>query len=318
MTQAISGPRPSGGLERQKENMFFPAGVRGGDCHGSNTGFLLHFFLAMAANTLKTYLTRDGIRLDVLGVVPENPRACLIVWPCMGGAVQMYRVPVEQFTAQDCACILYNPGGHGRSEGEMEIQAALRDLDDIIQTAVPSATPLVIVGHSAGANACLQFGARYRPPKQYVLIAPVLDSRESLVSMYQRKTIAEFIDVLCANAYDDTLVRRVLADEQWLAADVWESQGYRQLLDDVPARIHIGTFLENLFLPGHNAFAKLGMFAGRTRIYMAAEDTWYPAATTRGLARTYGIPIATLAEAQNHFFTGGWERVWAEVLRLIL
>ena len=256
--------------------------------------------------------------MEVLGAVPENPKACLIVWPCMGGAVQMYRTPVESFTAQGLACILYNPRGHGRSEGEMEIQAMTSDLNEIIQTCVPRATPLVIVGHSAGANACLQFGARYRPPEKFVLIAPVLDSRESLFSMYQRNTIAEFIDILCAYTQDDTLVRRVLADAQWLDADVWKSRDYKHLLDNIPARMHVGTFLENLFLPGHNAFAELARFAGRTRIFTAAKDTWYPAATTGGLARKYGIPLETIAQAQNHFFTGGWERVWKEVLHSIL
>ena len=256
--------------------------------------------------------------MEVLGAVPENPKACLVVWPCMGGAVQMYRMPVENFTDQGLACILYNPRGHGRSEGEMEIHAMTSDLNEIIQTCVPQATPLVIVGHSAGANACLQFGARYRPPEKFVLIAPVLDSRESLFSMYRRNTITEFIDILCAYTRDDTLVRRVLADEQWLDADFWKSQDLRCLLDDVPARMHVGSFLENLFLPGHNAFEELERFAGRTRIFMAAEDTWYPAAAVRCLAGKHGIPLETVAEAQNHFFTGGWERVWTEVLHFIL
>ena len=271
----------------------------------------------MTVKTLQTFLTKNGVRLEVLGAVPEHARACLVVWPCMGGAVQMYRVPVEKFAAFGCACILYNPRGHGRSEGQMEMQAALSDLDEIIQAYVSLATPLVMVGHSAGANACLKFGARYRPPKQFVLIAPVLDSRESLFSMYQRKTITEFIDILCAQTHDDTLVRRVLADEKWLEADVWKSHGYRHMLDDVPARLRVGTFLENLFLPGHNAFEELERFAGCTHILMAEEDTWYPAATIRGLARTYGIPIEILTEAQDHFFNGAWERVWADVQHFI-
>ena len=267
--------------------------------------------------TFRTFLTGDGVQLEVLGAVPENPGACLIVWPCMGGAVQMYRVPVEKFTARGCACILYNPRGHGRSEGQMEIGTALSDLDEIIRGNVGTETPLFITAHSAGANAALQFGARIRPPEKFMLVAPVLDSRESLFSMYQRNTICEFIDILCANTDDGTVVRKVLADEQWLDAGVWESQGYRQLLDDVPARLKVGTFLERLFLPGHNAFEELAMFARRTRILTAQEDTWYPAATIGGLGLWHGISVETIAEAQNHFFTGGWERVWTEVLRLM-
>lgn len=271
----------------------------------------------MTAHTTRTFLAGDGVRLEILGVIPENPKACLILWPCMGGAFQMYRMPVEEFTAHGCACILYNPRGHGHSEGDMEIQAALGDLDEIIRTHLSSSTPLVIVGHSAGANACLQFGARHRPPKQFVLVAPVLDSRESLFSMYERKTISEFVDIICAYAHNDTLLRKVLADENWLEADVWKSNDYRRMLDDLPARIHLGTFLENLFLPGHNAFRELEAFAARTRIFTAEEDTWYPAATTRRLAREYGIPLETTAGAHNHFFNGAWGRVWGDVLRLV-
>jgi pimeloyl-ACP methyl ester carboxylesterase len=271
----------------------------------------------MTVETFKTFLTGDGVQLEVLGTVPENPPACLIVWPCMGGAVQMYRVPVAKFISLGCACILYNPRGHGRSEGQMEIETALSDLDEIIRKYIPSGTPLTMVAHSAGANASLQFGARCRPLEKFVLVAPVLDSRESLFSMYQRNTISEFTDILCANTEDGTLVRKVLADETWLDAEVWNSRNYRRLLDEVPARILVGTFLEKLFLPGHNAFEELGMFARQTRIFTAPEDTWYPAATTGGLALWHGIPIETITEAQNHFFTGGWERVWTEVLRLI-
>ncbi len=272
----------------------------------------------MTVETFKTFLTGGGVQLEVLGAVPENAGACLIVWPCMGGAVQMYRVPVEKFTAGRCACILYNPRGHGRSGGQMEIETALSDLEEILQKHVSPEIPLVMVAHSAGANAGLQFGARVRPPEKFVLVAPVLDSRESLFSMYQRNTISEFIDILCANTEDGTLVRKVLADERWLDSEVWESQGLRQLLDDVPARLKVGTFLEKLFLPGHNAFEELAMLARRTRILVAPDDTWYPAATTGGLALWHSIPIETIAEAQNHFFTGAWEHVWADVLRMVI
>ncbi|HOO34526.1 MAG TPA: alpha/beta fold hydrolase [Smithella sp.] len=272
----------------------------------------------MVVKTIRKFMTKDGVRLDISGAVPENARTCLIVWPCMGGAVQMYRVPVEKFTDQGCACILYNPRGHGRSEGELEIQTALNDLDEILQENVPSAIPLVIVGHSAGANASLQFGVRCLPPKQFVLIAPVLDSRESLFYMYQRKTIDEFVSILCAYVQDDTLVRKVLVDDKWLDADLWKARHYTHLLDHVHARMRIGTFLERLFIPGHNAFAQLERFSAQTRIFMAGEDTWYPAATTRRLADKYGIPVETLPEAQNHFFTGAWDSMWTKILNLIL
>lgn len=173
----------------------------------------------MAAYRSKNFKLENGMELDALINIPEKPRYCVVVWPCMGGAVQMYKMPVERFVEFGAACILYNPRGHGKSAGEMDIPNALADLKIILDRFIPAELPLLLIGHSAGANAVLQFGTRYRAPRSYLLVAPVLDSRESLFFMYRKKTIREFIDILCALADDDSVVRAVLADEQWLMED---------------------------------------------------------------------------------------------------
>lgn len=263
------------------------------------------------------FLTNDGTRLEVFCSVPEKAKACLVVWPCMGGVVQMYKAPVDALMAQGCACVLYNPRGHGTSGKSLEIQASLNDLEEILQRCIPDGLPLVMLGHSAGANACLQYAAKYRCPEQLVLVAPVLDSRESLFSMYRGGTINEFIDVLCTYTKDETLIRQVLANDEWLVVEEWKAKGFRQLLDAVPSRVNIGQFLEKLFIPGHNVFSELGRFSDRTRILMAMQDTWYPAETVKKLARKHGIPIETMPEAKHHFFQGAWERVWTQMLDTI-
>lgn len=38
--------------------------------------------------------------LEFLGAVAGNVSACVVVWPCIGGAVRMHRVPVESVTAR--------------------------------------------------------------------------------------------------------------------------------------------------------------------------------------------------------------------------
>lgn len=265
----------------------------------------------------KSFRSRGGFELEVLTEIPENPRFCAILWPCMGGAVQMYRLPVDRFIAEECACIQYNPGGHGRSGGNMEIHNALADLDEILSTCISSNIPLIMIGHSAGANAVLQFGMRFRQPRYYVLAAPVLDSRESLFYMYRLGTIREFIDILCSYAKDDALIREVLSDDRWLSADRWNHKLYKELFDRVPARILIGTFLENLFIPGHNAFQELAAAGNRCSILLAPNDTWYPIETTKRLCVTNNIDAHTVVEAANHFFTGGWDRVWDTAIKLI-
>lgn len=272
--------------------------------------------LKMAACRSKIFPLDNGLELDVRVDIPEKPRFCVVVWPCMGGAAQMYKMPVERFVKSGSACILYNPRGHGKSAGEMEIPNALADLKIILDRFIPPEIPLLLVGHSAGANAVLQFGARFRAPRSYLLVAPVLDSRESLFFMYRKHTIREFIDILCALADDDSVVRAVLADEQWLVEDRWRKEGYREILDGVWSRARIGTFLERLFIPGHNAFAELAENSNRCLILTAKEDSWYPAETISRLAAAHNIRMKNIAEAQNHFFAGGWDRVWDEAMNL--
>ena len=250
--------------------------------------------------------------------MPERPRACVVVWPCMGGAVQMYRMPVERFTAAGCACVLYNPRGHGRSAGAMEIPESLADLEEILVSCIPADIPLIIVGHSAGANAVLQFGATFRLPQFNILVAPVLDSRESLFFMYRKNKIREFIDILCAYITgNDAVVRAVLSNEQWLSPDKWHQMGYRDLLDHVPARTPIGSFLENLFIPGHNAFQELAASGRRCLIMMAKEDSWYPVETIQRLAIDHNLQLQRVEEASNHFFAGGWDRVWDTTMQML-
>jgi pimeloyl-ACP methyl ester carboxylesterase len=263
------------------------------------------------------FQSHSGFKLDVKISVPENPASALAVWPCMGGAVQMYRLPVDRFNSIGCACIQYNPRGHGRSDGEMAIEESFTDLDDILSENIPSGIPLIMVCHSAGANAALQFGKLYRAPRAYLMVAPVLDSRESLFYMYQRNTIREFIDILSSFSEDDSVIRKVLSDDKWLSADIWKKNNYRDILNRIHSRMQIGTFLENLFIPGHNAFRELAYFKDCSSILIARDDTWYPADTIRKLANENNIDVCTVEEAENHFFAGGWDRVWDEAFKIV-
>jgi alpha/beta superfamily hydrolase len=81
--------------------------------------------------------------------------------------------------------------------------------------------------------------------------------------------------------------------------------------------MRIGAFLENLFIPGHNAFQELAFFSSRCSILLASEDTWYPADTVKNLAVTNNIDVHTVEEAANHFFAGGWDRVWDMAVNIL-
>ena len=266
-------------------------------------------------STLTNTITlKDGLRLDTILSIPDNQRACLVAAPCMGGSVHMYRPPLERINEAGCGCILYNPRGHGASEGEMVIDDALGDLDDIITRFVPADVPLIMVGHSAGANMLLHFGARYRRPSRFILVAPVLDSRESLFYMYRSGTIGEFLDILASYTDDSDTMRAMLATDAWLDAETWHKRGMRAILDVLPSRMRIGSFLENLFIPGYTAYDHFAEFSPITSVLLSRADTWYPLETTVRLAETRGAKFMYLEEARNHFFAGGWNAVWEHTI----
>ena len=229
----------------------------------------------------------------------------------------MYRFPSEDFNARGYSVVLFNPRGHGDSGGQMSIQNAVKDLDYFLAHKGLAGTQLVGIGHSAGANALLQYTSFNANLTRFFLVAPVLDSRMSLEYLYEYGNIGEFNSILAMRAGTSDVIHEHLGDKRWMDRAYWEKNKLRQYMDEKSGKILIGTFLENLFIPGHNAYSFLKEKAAVTDVILAAEDHWYPLEETRRLAREYGFTLTEISQARDHFFTRAWTHVWAFILEKI-
>ena len=222
----------------------------------------------------------------------------------------MYRCPVERFTSAGCSVILFNPRGHGASEGQFVPELATRDLDEFLSRYKTDSSPLCILGHSAGANAVLQFATAYGRGDHFLLVSPVLDSIESLRYMYRIGTIMEFNGIAAALTSDKKFTLSVLENEEWMEPEKWKKEEYRKRLNIISGNFHVGSFLEILFIKGYNAFDDLMYHGEKSTILLPRQDNWYPSETVRSLADRGNIRLQILQEAGDHFFTGTWGVVW--------
>ncbi len=260
------------------------------------------------------FLSFDGTKIEADVLAANKPRAGVLFWPCMGGSFQMYRFPREEFLRRGISVVLFNPRGHGASGGQMEISLALRDVDHLLAKNGLTGLPFVGIGHSAGANALLQYAADKESFLRFFLVAPVLDSRRSLEYLYAEGNIREFNDILALRAGKTDVISEHLNDSRWMDGDYWREMNLRRYMDGKSGELQIGSFLENLFIPGHNAFNLLQKEASRTDILLAVEDHWYPLEETRAKAREYGISLREISQARDHFFTRAWPPVWEYII----
>jgi len=263
---------------------------------------------------ISSFKTSDGMSVEVFASFVANPRATIVVWPCMGGSVLMYRCPVERFTSGGCSVILFNPRGHGASGGQFVPELAARDLHEFLSRYKTDLSPLYIIGHSAGANAALQFATGYERGDRFLLVSPVLDSIESLRYMYRIKTIAEFNMLIGAITRDRDFTLSVLENEEWMEPETWRKKDYLKRLNDISGDFHVGSFLEILFIDGYNAFDDLILHGEKSTVLLPRQDNWYPFETVKALTDRGNVRLQILQEAGDHFFTGAWGAVWDWVL----
>ena len=262
-----------------------------------------------------SFLAADGTALDILVHAPENPRGCFLIYPCIGGTTRAYTVPYDVLCAAGYAVIEYHPRSHGRSQGQMSMEAALHDLYHFLGVSRFLDLPLVILAHSAGANAVLQLNKSFLNITAMHLVQPVLDFRESMEFMYRYGTQEEFITAISKWVIDPNALRQFVANANWLDGSTWHNDSYRSRLDAIstPA-FNLGHFLENFYIPGFNTYDALEARSSIIQIYLSRKDTWYPIETTERLARQNSIPIHFIEPAHDHYFTGNWNYVWDLVL----
>jgi len=261
-------------------------------------------------NSRNNYISFDSTEIEIMYAKASSQTGCLVIWPCTGGAYQMYHLPVEKFLHHGISVIQFNPRGHGGSAGQMDYGKSIKDLLLFLKEHHDDTIPLTFMGHSGGAGALLAAGSIYGKADKYILVSPVLDSRESLEYMYRLGTIMEFNNLLAEYASDRESVLKILENPQWMDTDLWQSKGYRSYLDGLSGDMLIGTFLEHLFINGFNAYDDLINFSDRTRILIAEDDNWYPLERTVNMARENSIPVSTVSGANDHYFTEAWGNVW--------
>lgn len=260
-----------------------------------------------------TFIAPDNTSIEIELHRSPDERCCLVVIPCMGGSFRMYRAPVGEFTSRGISLLLYNPRGHGLSGGDFSLQSAMDDLAVFIEDCLQSDTPLFIMGHSGGAALALSFGC-VRPVAGFHLVAPVLDSRESLFYMYDRGTIVEFNSIISMLTDKPGVVMEVLSDRAWLDMDYWNRNDLEEKLDGISRQVPVGALLRNIFLPGICAVPHLVRFRESSSVILCRDDHWYPGSTILSLCGKHGIPFHVIGEAKDHFFTGGWPDTWAHIL----
>lgn len=270
--------------------------------------------IAMNKEHSERYRARDGIVLEIAHHRAPREKKVLIVWPCTGGAFQMYRAPVSSFTERGISVVLFNPPGHGSSGGERNYKAAIHYLTEYLHEHVDSSLEHIFAGHSGGAGAVLVAAPDSAVMKKFFLVSPVLDSRESLFFMYRKNTIHEFNMLIASLAVDKKKVLEILSVSKWMDPVIWQKRGYRELLDGISGANLIGNFLENLFIQGFNTFEELKKHREHCRILLASNDNWYCHESIEVLAGENNIPITVMKSARDHYFTGAWPEVWKYIL----
>lgn len=256
----------------------------------------------------------DGTLIDIKADLVPRHRAVLVVWPCMTGSTAMYRLPAAEFTCEGISVIQFNPRGHGGSGGQFDVEQCVSDLHGYLDMLNIQDTPVWMLGHSAGASCVLRYGTTFRPARRYILVSPVLDSIGSYRYLYDQGRQAEANVLISTFSSEKKYMLGILQESSWMNRDEWENNGYREKFDRTSGRILIGSLMQKLFIEGYNTFRDLELLAKETTIILPVEDHWFPMDLTYSLAEKSDIPVETISEAKDHYFTGAWKHVWRRVL----
>ena len=262
----------------------------------------------------KYFKSFDGTNLDIIIHAPEKPKACLILYPCIGGNTRTYMVPTEFFLSRGITVIQYNPRTHGESEGQMSMEVALKDLYYYLAINNYYNYPIIAVGHSAGCNAILQLDPLILNIRRYFLVEPVLYFRESMYFMYKKNTYSEFINAVSKWVTDKEKLHNILSNDLWLDIKYWHSNSIRQEIDLMCSSFKLGKFLENFYIPGFNTFSQFSSYKDKIHVFLARRDNWYPLDTLQYLVKKHKISYTIIEKAIDHFFFMAWKEVWDKVI----
>lgn len=112
---------------------------------------------AMAGVSEAYFASTDGLQLFMSSIVPERPKAAVLVLHGYADHGQRYRHVMEAFSRAGYASFALDYRGHGRAEGRRGYVAKFDDYLGDVRTALAriraryGEIPLFIVGHSHGA-----------------------------------------------------------------------------------------------------------------------------------------------------------------------
>ncbi len=258
----------------------------------------------------RVYTAPDGVSIEYFFYPAAGSRRCVVFWPGMGVDARLYRFRPAEFNARGYSALAVNPRNHGKSGGQIARDEAVTDFLGIASETRIAGGRLEIIGHSAGCDAVLRLCDTGLDIGNLFLASPILTPRDSITWMYRRNSIHELLDIFSAKTGARDAVYEALSGPEWLERGYWDAHGMRAALDSLSETFLLGRFLELYFVDGFSALPGLARQAHRSRIILPSHDRWFPVEKTRAFAERNGIPATTLPEANDHFFTGAWPRVW--------
>lgn len=263
------------------------------------------------------FAASDDVQIDIRdSIVPEH-RALLVLWPCMTGNTDMYRLPVEQFNRKGISIAQFNPRGHAFSGGQFDLELCIADFDEYLQSLHMNNIPVWLLGHSAGASAVLKYGTFYKPQYRYVLVSPVLDSILSYRYLYSTDNQIEVNTIIADLCTDKEFILSIIENEKWMDRETWEKNCYRKRFDAISGKVLMGTLMEKLFIDGFNAYRDLELHRKCTILLLPENDKWFPMTVTMEIAEKNDIKSEIISESKDHYFTGAWKYVWKRILELM-
>jgi len=265
----------------------------------------------MARNNL--LLAPDNTRLDAPYARATSPQGTLIVYPGIGGTTRMFSVPYNELEELGISLLEFHPPAHGRSTGQMTMAHALNYFEWTLKHFEISG-PIFSLGHSAGANALMQYQTRFGKllPRMSFFVQPVFDFTESAKYMYCHGYRGDLLAAISRWVTDSAALAEYLATADWLDHDYWTANQLRQKIDAISRGILLGEFLEDFYLQDNNV-ARILPTVGNAKVYVSRNDHWYDPERICSLADHAGVPYSILPEAQDHYFRGGWTGVWTDV-----
>jgi len=194
------------------------------------------------------------------------------------------------------------------------MENALSGLENYLSKTEVTA-PLFIIGHSAGANACIQYFSKTPTISlaTMYLVQPVFSFAESARYMYHQNNYKELFEAIKQWVTDPQRLEEIIRKPDWLNRDFWEAKNLKTEIDSYSQGILLGDFLEDFYISDNDTHERIQELP-IGRIFLSSNDSWYEPEIIRQVATKHQIALDTVDEAKDHFFRDGWTHAWKIIL----